>query len=752
MSRKEDVRFLTGRGRYIDDIVPEGALHAHFFLSPVAHAKIVSLDLSEAKEADGVHAVYCAQDLIEAGLKNNMRYGIVRMRDGRRTPRPPRPVLAENVVRFAGEPVAVVIADTAVQAKDAAELIEFDYEDLPVHLGLGTGGYAMHEEAPENVAFDWAAGEGDAIDAAFADAAHVVSMQLDDNRVIANSMEPRGCYAEWSDNRLHLAINGQSVWVILDELVYNLGLDRSAVRVTTPDVGGGFGMKGCIYPENLAVAQAARMLGRTVHWMGTRSDAMLNDNGGRDLTSVAEAAFDEDFRILAYRVGTVANMGAYISPYAQFIQTELFQKVVTGVYDIPHTLQEVVGVFTNTAPVDAYRGAGRPEGIYVIERFMDRAARELGIDSLELRRRNFIKPNQFPYRNFANETVDVGDFDKVLSRAEEEADLAGFDRRRRESEAEGRLRGLGVCYYIETILGDPNETTRIEFAEDGFANMYVGTQSNGQGHETAYAQILHERSGIPFERIRCIQGDSDLIRTGGGTGGSRSVTTQGTSIRGTADKVIAKLSPFVADLLDASDHQVVFEEGTFRVANSNKYMDIMEAASAALAAGRNDLVSTEVETEIDDKSFPNGAHICEVEVDAETGRVSVAKYTVVDDLGLLINPVLAEGQVHGGVVQGIGQVVTEHVAFDDDGQLLTGTFMDYAMPRADNCPFIEFHSEPTFSVNNPLGMKGCGEAGTIGALASVANAVLDALASKGVENVQIPLTPNRVWDLLREAA
>ncbi|MCY4541078.1 MAG: xanthine dehydrogenase family protein, partial [Rhodobacteraceae bacterium] len=559
--------------------------------------------MSEAKEADGVHAVYCAQDLVEAGLKNNMRYGIVRMRDGRRTPRPPRPVLAEDVVRFAGEPVAVVIADTAVQAKDAAELIEFDYEDLPVHLGLGTGGYAMHEEAPENVAFDWAAGEGDAIDAAFADAAHVVSMQLDDNRVIANSMEPRGCYAEWSDNRLHLAINGQSVWVILDELVYNLGLDRSAVRVTTPDVGGGFGMKGCIYPENLAVAQAARMLGRTVHWMGTRSDAMLNDNGGRDLTSVAEAAFDEDFRILAYRVGTVANMGAYISPYAQFIQTELFQKVVTGVYDIPHTLQEVVGVFTNTAPVDAYRGAGRPEGIYVIERFMDRAARELGIDSLELRRRNFIKPNQFPYRNFANETVDVGDFDKVLSRAEEEADLAGFDRRRRESEAEGRLRGLGVCYYIETILGDPNETTRIEFAKDGFANMYVGTQSNGQGHETAYAQILHERSGIPFERIRCIQGDSDLIRTGGGTGGSRSVTTQGTSIRGTADKVIAKLSPFVADLLDASDHEVLFEEGTFRVANSNKYMDIMEAASAALAAGRNDLVSTEVETEIDDKSF-----------------------------------------------------------------------------------------------------------------------------------------------------
>ncbi|MYI91633.1 MAG: molybdopterin-dependent oxidoreductase, partial [Rhodobacteraceae bacterium] len=557
-----------------------------------------------------------------------------------------------------------------------------------------------------------------------------------------------GCFAEWENNRLHMCMNGQGVWVGKDELANLLGLTEDKVRVTTPDVGGGFGMKGFNYPENFAVAQSAKMLGKTIHWMGTRSEAMLNDNAGRDLTTRVEAAFDDNYKMFGYRVITHCNIGAYNSYYAQFIQTDLFRKVISGVYDIPNIYFEVTGIFTNTAPVDAYRGAGRPEGIFVMERLIDHASRELGIDSIELRRRNFIKPSQFPYKNFAHETVDVGNFEKVMDRAVVEADIPGFDKRKEQSREDNKLRGLGICYYIETILGDPSETTKLEFCEDGMVNVYVGTQSNGQGHETAYSQILHERSGIPFDKIRIVQGDSDLIKTGGGTGGSRSVTTQGTSINGTADKMIEKFKPFVAEELDTDESLLEYEEGAFKDQKSNKFLGIMEAGSLALSRQRDDLITTEVTTEIRDKSFPNGAHICEVEVDPETGYTKVVKYTVVDDLGVIINPVLAQGQVHGGVVQGIGQILTEHVGFDEYGQLLTGTFMDYGMPRADNVPFIEFHSEPTPSINNPIGMKGCGEAGTIGALAAVTNAVQDALWDKGIKMVQAPLTPTKVWDLL----
>ncbi|MCY3725312.1 MAG: xanthine dehydrogenase family protein molybdopterin-binding subunit [Rhodobacteraceae bacterium] len=747
VKRREDSRFLKGEGSYVDDIKPAESLQAHFFLSPVAHGKITTLDVAEAKASPGVVAVYTAQDLVAGGMKNRMVAELLPSK-GSKVPDPARTILAEEKVRFVGEPVAIVIAETINQAKDAVELIDFDFEELDAHLALEPGGEDLHDEAPDNISFHWAKGNKEAVDKVFSEAPHVVSLQVDDNRVIANSIEPRGCFAEWENNRLHMCMNGQGVWVGKDELANLLGLTEDKVRVTTPDVGGGFGMKGFNYPENFAVAQSAKMLGKTIHWMGTRSEAMLNDNAGRDLTTKVEAAFDDNYKIVGYRVITHCNIGAYNSYYAQFIQTDLFRKVISGVYDIPNIYFEVTGIFTNTAPVDAYRGAGRPEGIFVMERLIDHASRELGIDSIELRRRNFIKPSQFPYKNFAHETVDVGNFEKVMDRAVVEADIPGFDKRKEQSLEGNKFRGLGICYYIETILGDPSETTKLEFCEDGMVNVYVGTQSNGQGHETAYSQILHERSGIPFDKIRIVQGDSDLIKTGGGTGGSRSVTTQGTSINGTADKMIEKFKPFVAEELDTDESRLEYEEGAFKDQRSNKFLGIMEAGSLALSKQREDLITTEVTTEIRDKSFPNGAHICEVEVDPETGYTKVVKYTVVDDLGVIINPVLAQGQVHGGVVQGIGQILTEHVGFDEYGQLLTGTFMDYGMPRADNVPFIEFHSEPTPSINNPIGMKGCGEAGTIGALAAVTNAVQDALWDRGIKTVQAPLTPTRVWDLL----
>ena len=751
VKRREDSRFLKGEGKYVDDLQPEGSLFAHFLLSPVAHARITSLDVADAKAAPGVVAVYTAEDLIKGGMTNRMVAELLVIK-GVKVPDPARPILAQGKVRFVGEPVAIVIAETINQAKDGVELIEFDFEELDPHLALSPGGLELHDEASANIAFEWSKGDKERVDKVFQKAAHVVSIQVDDNRVIANSIEPRGCYAEWANNKLHMCMNGQGVWVGKGELSQLLGLPEDKVRVTTPDVGGGFGMKGFNYPENFAVAQASKMLGKKIHWMGTRSEAMLNDNGGRDLTSRVEAAFDGDYRMVGYRVITNCNLGAYNSYYGQYIQTDLFRKVISGVYDIPNIYFEVTGIFTNTAPVDAYRGAGRPEGIFAMERLIDHAAREMGIDSIELRRRNFIKPEQFPYKNFARETVDVGNFAKVMDRAVLEADLKGFGQRKEESLQTRKLRGLGICYYIETILGDPSETTRLEFCEDGMVNVYVGTQSNGQGHETAYSQILHERSGIPFDKIRIVQGDSDLIKTGGGTGGSRSVTTQGTSINGTADRMIEKFKPFVAEEMATAENLIDFEEGAFKDRQSNKFLGIMEAGALALAKQRDDLITTEITTEISDKSFPNGVHTCEVEIDPETGFTKVVKYTVVDDLGVIINPILAQGQVHGGVVQGIGQILTEHVGFDENGQLLTGTFMDYGMPRADNVPFIDFHSEPTPSVNNPIGMKGCGEAGTIGALAAVTNAVQDALWEKGIQEVQAPLTPNRVWDLLHPNA
>ena len=750
VKRVEDVRFVTGAGRYVDDIAPEGALHAYVLRADVAHARIRSLDVSGAEAAPGVHLVLTADRLEAAGVKLGMKSTLIDNLDGTKAAGPMRPVLAKGTVRFVGEPVAMVVADTLSQARNASEAIAVDYDILDAHTALAIGGPELHEGVAGNLAFDWGLGDREATEAAIAAAAHVVTARIEDNRIIVNSMEPRGCYAEWDGARLHLCYTGQGVWGMKGDIAEHLGLDPEAVRVTTPDVGGGFGMKGFAYPEYFPVAAAARQLGRPVRWMSDRTEAMLSDNAGRDLESTCTLAFDADHRITAYRVESLCNLGAYNSFFAQAIQTMLFARVLMGTYDVQTTWLAVKGVYTNTTPVDAYRGAGRPEAIYALERMMDYAARDLRVDPWDLRRKNFIPAANFPYKSATGELYDVGDFHRVLARVEEACDRKGFAARKAASARQGKLRGIGLCYYIESILGDPSENARVEFHEDGTVSIYVGTQSNGQGHETVFAQFLSDQTGIPAEMIRVVQGDSDLIAAGGGTGGSRSVTVQTNVTLAAVEKMVSAYTAFLAGETGAPEADISFDDESFRIAGRNETFTFLEAASMARAQGREDLLTFDARAKLPGRSYPNGAHVAEVEIDPETGVLTVDRYTVTDDFGNLINPMLAEGQVHGGVAQGIGQAVTERVVYDESGQLLTASFMDYAMPRAADLPMIAFSTEPVPSTANPMGMKGCGEAGTVGALAAVSNAVLDAVAERGIATVDMPFTPERVWAMLNQ--
>ncbi|MFN4170813.1 MAG: xanthine dehydrogenase family protein molybdopterin-binding subunit, partial [Pseudorhodobacter sp.] len=665
---------------------------------------------------------------------------------GRKGATPERPVLARDSLRYVGEAVAMVVADTVEAARDALEQIGFDYEDAPAKLDLAPGGGTVHAEAPDNRAYGFGLGDAQGVEAALAGSAHVVDLEVIHNRVIVNAMEPRAAFAEWDGARLHVCVNGQGVWVQKAELARMLGLDREAVRVTNPDVGGGFGMKAMTYPEYVVLAHAARVLGHPVRWISERTEAMLTDNGARDLVARLRLGFDENFKITAYHVDVTSNMGAYNSQEGQIIQSELFAKVLTGPYDIRLARLTACGIYTNTTPMDAYRGAGRPEAILTMERAMDHAARVLGVDPFDLRQRNFI--SEFPYRMVNGELVDVGDFAIVLNRLKREADVGSYAARQADSAARGRLRGMGLACYIETVLGDPSETAAVSFDEDGGVSLYVGTQSNGQGHETVYTRMLAERTGISDHLIRIVQGDSDLIAKGGGTGGSRSVTTQGMAIGAVAGGMVEAFSAFLEPDLGP---EVAFAEGRFGAPGSNLRLTLIEAAERARAAGRSDLLRHSRTTSLPGRSFPNGAHLAEVEIDPETGALTLDRYTVTDDFGTLINPQLVEGQVHGGIAQGFGQAVLENAAYDEQGQLLTASFMDYAMPRAQDFPLIRFTTESVPSTNNPLGMKGCGEAGTVGSLGAVSNAVADALAGAGVVRVDMPFTPHRIWSWLQEA-
>jgi carbon-monoxide dehydrogenase large subunit len=744
--RLEDQRFLTGAGRYVDDIAPKDSLVAYFLRAPMAHGRIAALDLTAARAAAGVHLVLDAAGLAALGVDLAMEAELVAGRSGAGAG-PERPVLARGVVRFAGEAVAVVVAETLAQARDAAELIGLEVEDLAVHTAVAVGGAAIHPEAPDNLAFDYSVGDEAGTAAALTASAHRIALEVVHNRIIVASIEPRAAYAEWAEGRLHLCVNGQGVWIQKRELARMLGLDRGAVRVTNPDVGGGFGMKSMTYPEYVVIAAAARALARPVRWIADRSEAMLTDNAGRDLIARAEIGFDADLNITAYGVNLVSNLGAYNSQYGQAIQSELFAKVLTGVYDIPVAHLGALGVFTNTTPVDAYRGAGRPEANLTIERVMDHAARVLGVDGFDLRARNVIKT--FPYPMISGEAVDCGDFARVLAVAKDRADVAGFAARKSASQAAGRLRGLGVASYLEAILGSPVETSRIVLDADGGLTMYVGTQSNGQGHETVYTRMLAEATGVDPALIRIVQGDSDRIRHGGGTGGSRSVTVQGTATKATVAAVVDGLAVFLAAELGVRD--VTFAEHIFAAPGSNMRLTLAEAAELARQHGKSDLLDVSQTIELAAGAYPNGCHVVEVEVDPDTGGLVVERYTVVDDFGTQMAPELVAGQVQGGIAQGFGQAVTENAVYDGDGQLLSGSFMDYAMPRASDLPFISLHDAPTYTKTNPLGMKGCGEAGTVGACGAISNAVLDALAPRGVTHVDMPLSPSRIWAWLKEA-
>jgi len=749
ITRVEDQRFLTGHGRYVDDIVPKDALFAVFVRAQVGHGTLTGIDADNARAMPGVHAVLTADDLLAAGMVLDLAGAQIKTRDGGKGAHTRRPILAQGRVRHVGEPIACVIADTLAQARDAAELIIADIDDLPAKMDVATGGETLHDTAPDNLAFDYGLGDEAATDAAIAAAAHVVEVQVTDNRIICNAMEPRGCYAEVTDGRLHVALNGQGVWATKSDLVKHFKLEAEDVRVTTPDVGGGFGMKAMRYPEPFVVAHAARALSRPVRWMSERTEGMLTDNAGRDLVTQATLAFDADHRLTGYKLDTLANMGAYNSQFGQGIQTDLFSKVLTGTYAVKNAYMRTRGIYTNTTPVDAYRGAGRPEAIFVLERAMDEAARQLGISGWDLRKRNFIAPDQFPYTTASGVTYDVGEFAALLDTAHSSADTGGFAARKAASAKAGKLRGQGICYYIESILGDPSETATVEFTEEGGALIFVGTQSNGQGHETVYAQFLSDQTGIPADRIGVVQGDSDRIATGGGTGGSRSVTVQNTATLATVEAMIAAFSAYLSKKEGAQD--VTFDAERFRIPGSNLTPTMLDVAEMARADGRTELLRHSQRITLDNRSFPNGSHVVEVEIDPETGQTLVDRYTVVDDFGNLINPMLVAGQVHGGVVQGLGQALAERVVFDEDGQLLTASFMDYGMPRAADVPIIDFSTRGTPSLYNPMGMKGCGEAGTVGALAAVANAVLDALWDNGVRRIEMPLTPHRVWGWLQEA-
>jgi carbon-monoxide dehydrogenase large subunit len=747
--RVEDVRLLTGEGRYVDDIAPEGAWVAYFLRSTVAHADITALDLAEARQAEGVKAVYALADLEAMGVKVDIVAAIQKNRDGSKGAAPERPILARGRVRYVGEAVAVVIAETRAQAKDAAELISVEYSDLPVKIGPTVGGPAIHPEAPDNLAYDWAEGDEAAVEAALKASARVVRMPVGDNRIIVNSMEPRGAYAEPIEGgRLHVCVNGQGVWGLKTNLARMFDEAEGNFRVTNPDVGGGFGMKGFTYPEYYVLAAAARALNHPVRWMSERTEAMLTDNGGRAVDAVCTLGFDEDNRITAYKVEAISDLGAYNSEFGQFIQSFLWARVMMGTYDVQTAFLHVKGVFTNTTQVDAYRGAGRPEAIYALERMMDYAARELGVDAWDLRRKNFIR--SFPYTSVTGETYDVGDFPRVLARVEALSDRKGLAARKAASQAKGKLRGQGLCYYIESILGSPEEDATVEFNEDGTVFLYVGTQSNGQGHETVFAKFLSDQSGIPVEAITVIQGDSDRIARGGGTGGSRSVTTQNNATLQAVSTVVTGFGAMLAEEAGVEADQVTFDDERFRIAGSNLTPTILEAAAMARAKGRKDLLRVTETATLPGRSYPNGAHVCEVEVDPETGGVTVERYSVVDDFGNLINPMLAMGQIHGGVAQGLGQAIAELCVHDADGQLLSATFMDYYMPRSTDMPMIDVAFEPVPSTANVMGMKGCGEAGTVGSMAAVANAVMDALWDRGVRQADMPFTPQRVWSMLNE--
>ncbi|MBI0434101.1 xanthine dehydrogenase family protein molybdopterin-binding subunit [Roseomonas sp. KE0001] len=764
MRRIEDPRLLKGQGRYTDDIGAAGQLHALVLRSPHAHARILSIDTAAATALPGVKAVLTGADWKADGLGEIPCLIPLKNRDGSPRAETPRYGLAIDVVRHVGDGVAFIVAETPQAARDAAEAVMVDYEVLPAAVDLATafqpGQPQVWDSAPGNICFDWSAGDEAATEALFARAAHVTRLTVVNNRIVVNSMEGRAALAEYdaASGRFTLYAGTQGSWLvknILADAVFHL--PKENFRVVTPDVGGGFGMKLYMYAEYALCCWAARRLGRPVKWASERMEAFQSDTQGRANLTEGELALDEDGRFLALRTRNYADMGGYLSTFAPFIPCGAGTKVLASVYGFQAIYANVLGVLTNTVPVDAYRGAGRPESNYLVERLIDAAAAEVGIDRVELRRRNMVPPSAMPHKTPVGQTYDSGDFNKVLDVALEKSGWAGFAERRAEAARRGKRRGIGMAYYLEATGGDASERAEMRFAEDGFVEVLVGTQSTGQGHETAYAMITAHELGIPVERIRVVQGDSDAIPTGGGTGGARSLYSEGTALLAAATSVIEKGKQAAGEALEAAPADIEFAQGRFTIAGTDRAIGILELAATQRArAAKGETVTLLDAAEIaaiPAHTFPNGCHIAEVEVDPETGHTEIARYIVVDDVGFALNPMIVRGQVHGGVAQGIGQAVMERTAYDpESGQLLSASLNDYALPRAIDLPDIEVELVEIPCETNPLGVKGAGEAGAVGSPPAVMNALIDALREDGVTRLDMPATPEVVWKALSRAA
>ncbi len=767
--RKEDFRFITGNGRYTDDITRPGQAYAYFLRSPHAHARIKSIDASAAKAMPGVVGVLTGKNLAADKLGGLICGWMVHSKDGAEMKAAPHPALALDTVRYVGDHVAVVIAETRALAKDAAEKIDVDYETLPAVVdgaaALRPGAPQVHGEAPRNLVFDWTLGNKDETEAAFKKAAHVTRLTLVNNRLIPNAMEPRAAIGEYDAGTGATTLYTTSQNPHVARLVLSAFVQLTPehkLRVIAPDVGGGFGSKIFIYPEEVACLWAAKKVGRPVKWAAERTESFLADAHGRDHHTHAELALDRDGKMLALRVKTIANLGAYLSTFSSSVPTYLYGTLLSGQYDLPAVFVEVEGVYTHTAPVDAYRGAGRPEATFVVERIVEEAARELKMDPAELRRRNFIR--KFPHQTPVIMNYDIGDYEASLDAALKAIDYKSFAARKADSAARGKLRGIGFSTYIEACGIAPSaavgslgagvglwESAEVRVNPTGSVEVLTGSHSHGQGHETTFAQLVSERLGIPLDTVEIVHGDTDKVQFGMGTYGSRSGSVGMSAIVKALDKVEAKAKKIAAHLLEAAAGDIEFKNGKFSVAGTDRALSFPEVALAAYVGHK--FPTSEIEPGLKESAFydplnftfPAGCHICEVEIDPETGVTRIVKFVAVDDFGTVINPMIVEGQVHGGIAQGIGQALLEHGVYDPEtGQLLTGSYMDYTMPRADDLPAYEVGMTATRCPSNPLGMKGCGEAGAIAAPAAVMNAVTDALG----RDIAMPATPARVWATL----
>ena len=756
-TRIEDTRLTTGQGSYIEDLNLEGQAYAIFVRSPHAHALIKKIDMDDARALPGVLAIYTVEDL-KADDIGNVPCGAPAMnKDGTPCVMPPRPALAEGKVRHVGDAVAVVIAETIEQARDTAEQVLIDYELLEAVVetdgAMDPSATQIWEGAQNNRCFDWEAGNAESTEKAFSNAAKVVELKLINNRVVPTSLETRGAIASFESEtgRLVLHVSCQGVHVmrrLLANAIFNC--PEEDIHVLCKDVGGGFGMKIFLFPEYVVSLYAARKIGRPIKWISDRSEAFLCDSHGRDQVSHLQLALDANAKILGLKVNTIANLGAYLSNFAPFVATAAGVSMLVGCYSIPTAYVNVQGVFTNTAPVDAYRGAGRPEAIYAIERLVDVAAYDLGLAPDEIRRRNFIPGNAMPYDTALGATYDSGEFQQNLDDAMKFSNWQDFNKRKEEAKTRGKLRGIGLASYIERCAGGAPEQARLEVSSEGHVTLYIGTLSNGQGHETAFRQILCERLGVSFEDVTMVTGDSDLIETGGGTMGSRSVPVGGSAIGAASDKIINKAKPTAAEILESALSDIEFHGGEFRVVGTDRVQSFRSVCEAAAPKDGGASFDEKETFAPDSATYPNGTHVCELEIDVATGTIDLVDYTVVDDFGKVINPLLLEGQVHGGIGQGLGQALLECCKYESEsGQLLSASFMDYTMPRADNLTSIRFIRNEVPCTTNPLGIKGAGEAGAIGAPPAIINAVVNALSDYKVRHVDMPVTPNKLWRLMQ---